>query len=259
LRNFLFFPKPLTFIGFLFLFALIGCVVETTPESPSQVTKRLIVLLDDPQPDTRRTAALSLGKIGDPQSISALVSALGDPDEEVRQWSAWALGNLADSLQNEALVALVQHVADPSDSVRQAVVLALSHTTISEEVMQVLAEAYTISTQATQLTIIQTLAQFEFQFAYALFIEALKSQDPLIRQTAIAGLGELGDSRGLLIMRTHLLQDPNVGVRSESAFRLGKLGTSADIPALRQARETDPTPNVHFWATWSLTQIGEET
>ena len=235
-------------------------MVETTPESPAQVTERLIVLLRDPQPDTRRTAALSLGKISDPQSISALVSALSDPDEEVRQWSAWALGNLgASSLTKEALVSLVQHVADPSDSVRQAVVLALSQTTISEEVMQVLAEAYTISTHATQLTIIQTLAQFEFPFAYDLFIQALQSPDPLIRQTAIAGLGELGDPRGLLVMRTHLLQDSNVGVRSEAAFRLGKLGGHADIPALRQAKETDPTPNVHFWATWSLEQIGSET
>ena len=82
---------------------------------------------------------------------------------------------------------------------------------------------------------------------------------PLIRQTAIAGLGELGDPRGLLVLRTHLLQDSNVGVRSEAAFRLGKLGGPADRPALRQARETDPTPNVHFWATWSLKQIADET
>ena len=56
-----------------------------------------------------------------------------------------------------------------------------------------------------------------------------------------------------------VLQDSNVGVRSEAAFRLGKLGGPADIPALRQARETDPTPDVHFWATWSLAQIDEET
>ena len=237
----------------------IGCVIETTPESPALITERLINLLQDPQPDTRRTAALSLGKISDPQSISALVSSLSDPDEEVRQWSAWALGNLADSLSREALVGLVQHVADPSDAVREAVVLALSLTQISEEVLQVLGEAYTISTDATQLTIIQALAQFEFPFAYSVFIQALQSQDPLIRQTAIAGLGELGDSRGLLVMRTHLLQDSNAGVRSEAAFRLGKLGGPADIPALRQARETDPTPNVHFWATWSITQIAEET
>jgi HEAT repeat protein len=234
-------------------------VVETTPESPAKITERLIVLLKDPQPDIRRTAALSLGKISEAQSISALMSALSDPDEEVRQWSAWALGNLADSLPKEALVSLVQHVADHSESVRQAVVLALSHTTISEEVLQVLAEAYTISTHATQLTIIQTLAQFEFPFAYELFILALQSQDPFIRQTAIAGLGELGDPRGLLVMRTHLLQDSNVGVRSEAAFRLGKLGGPADIPALHKARDTDPTPNVHLWAIWSLSQIRETT
>lgn len=216
------------------------------------------MLLRDPQPDTRRTAALSLGKISNPQSISALVGALSDPDEEVRQWSAWALGNLEDSLPEEALVSLVQHVADPSDPVRQAVVLALSRTTISEEMLEVLTEAYTISTHATQLTIIQTLSQFEFPFAYELFLQALNSPDPLTRQTAIAGLGELGDPRGLLVLRTHLLQDSNVGVRSEAAFRLGKLGGPADRPALRQARETDPTPNVHFWATWSLKQIADE-
>ncbi len=155
-------------------------------------------------------------------------------------------------------MSLVQHVSDPSDRVRETVVLALSRATISEKVMQVLAEAYNISSQATQLTIIQTLSQFEFAFAYDLFIQALKSPEPLIRQSAIAGLGELGDPRGLLVMRTHLLQDSNVGVRSEAAFRLGKLGGPADRPALRQARETDPTPNVHFWATWSLSQIEDE-
>lgn len=240
------------------MLALTGCVVETTPESPAKVTERLIVLLRDPQPDIRRTAALSLGKISNPQSISALVEALSDPDEEVRQWSAWALGNLEDSLPKETLVRLVQLVADPSDGVRQAVVLALSRTTISEKMMQVLTEAYTISTHATQLTIIQTLAQFEFPFAYEVFLQALKSPDPQIRQAAIAGLGELGDPRGLLVLRTHLLQDSNVGVRSEAAFRLGKLGGPADRPSLRQARETDPTPNVHFWATWSLKQIDDE-
>lgn len=238
---------------------LFGCVIENTPKTQEWVTERLIALLDDPQPDIRRTAALSLGKISDPQGMSALVSSLSDPDEEVRQWSAWALGNIADSLNQEALIALVQHIADPSDSVRQAVVLALRQTTISEEVMHVLAEAYTISTHATQLTIIQALAQFEFPFSYALFIQALESSDPVIRQAAISGLGELGDPRGLLVMRTHLLQDSHTGVRSEAAFRLGKLGGPADLPALRQARETDPTPDVHFWATWSLAQITEES
>ncbi len=207
----------------------------------------------------RRTAAMSLGKISHPQSIEALITTLSDPDPEVRQWSAWALGNLADLLTHDAVVALAQHVTDPSESVREAVVLALGQTTAAEEVIQVLAQAYGISNPETQRTIVQALAQFEFPFAYPLFIQALKSSDHRIRQAAIAGLGELGDPRGLLVLRTRLLQDPSVGVRSEAAFRLGKLGSSADIPALRQAQETDPTPMVHFWATWSLAQIREET
>ncbi len=201
---------------------------------------------------------MALGKISHPEGISALVSALSDSDEEVRQWSAWALGNQANSLPREALISLVQHVADPSDAVREAVVRALSQSEVSEGLLKVLSEAFSISTNATQLTIIQTLAQFEFPFAYPLFIQGLKSPDSLIRQYAIVGLAELGDPRSLQFLGIHLLQDPNVGVRAEAAFRLGKLGGPNERSVLRQARETDSTPNVHLWATWSLAQINDE-
>jgi HEAT repeat protein len=248
-----------TAIGAVCVFGLMGCVVESIPEPPEKVTERLIPLLEDSQTDTRRTAALSLGKIGNPQSMTALVSALSDPDDEVRQWSAWALGTMSASLSEQALVALVQRLTDPSDSVKQAVVLALGRTTIPEELLQVLTEAYNISTMTTQRTIIQALSHFEFPFSYSLYLQALQSPDPITRQTAIAGLGELGDRRGIPILRTHLLQDTSVGVRSEAAFRLGKLGSSADVSALKQAMETDPTPNVHFWASWALVQIGQDT
>jgi len=248
-----------TVIGVIGFFGLIGCVIESPPESPETVTERLIPLLTDVQPDTRRTAALSLGKIGDPQSIPALVLALSDQDDQVRQSSAWALGTMGDSLSDQSLVALVQHLTDPSDSVKQAVVLALGRTAAQEALLQVLTEAYPISTIDTQRTIIQSLAHFEFPFSYSVYLQALESPDSLTRQSAIAGLGELGDPRGLPVLRTHLLQDTSVGVRSEAAFRLGKLGTSADVLALKQAMETDPTPNVHFWASWALVQIGQDT
>ena len=243
----------------VYVFGLMGCVVESIPEPPAKVTERLIPLLEDPEPDTRRTAALSLGKIGDPQCIPALVSALSDPDDQVRQWSAWALGTMSDSLSEQALMALVQRLTDPSESVKQAVVLALGRTTIPEDLLQVLTEAYDISTMTTQRTIIQTLSHFEFPFSYSLYLKALQSPDPMTRQAAIAGLGELGNRRGLPILRTHLLQDTSVGVRSEAAFRLGKLGSSADVAALKQAMETDSTPNVHFWASWALDQIVQHT
>lgn len=240
------------------LFSLLGCVDESISEPPEQITERLIPLLQHPQADTRRTAALSLGKIGDPQSIPALTSALSDPDEEVREWSAWALGTMPDALPKPALVALIQRLTDPSNPVKQSVVLALGRTTIPEELMELLKEAYPISTTPTKRTIIQTFSHFDFPISYSLYLEALQSPDSLTRQSAIAGLGELGDTRALPILRTYLLQDPNVGVRSEAAFRIGKLGSSADVPALKEAMETDSTPNVHFWASWALNQIGQE-
>ncbi len=217
----------------------------------------MIDLLKDPHSDSRRTAALSLGKISDPLGIPALVIALSDPDEEVRYLSAWALGSMADSLSQEDILSLIQHAADPSNRVRQEIALALGRSTPSEEMLRVLSQAFAISSQPTQRTIMSIVSQFEFPFSYSLYLEALEHPDAIIRQSAIAGLGELGDSRSLGVVRNHLLKDSNPGVRAEAAFRLGIVGGPADIPALRQAQDTDPTPNVHFWAAWSLEQLRE--
>ena len=234
-----------------------GCIRDSPPEPPDQVSQRLITLLDDPQADVRRTAALSLGKISDPASINGLVKSLSDPDQEVRQWSAWALGNLGDHLSQEAVVALIQSLADPSEKVKQTAALALGRTSASKETLKVLSEALHISTPSTQQAIIQGLSHFSFPFAYEIFLEASQSPDPFTRQTALAGMGELGDPRGIPVLRTLLLQDSHVGVRAEAAYRLGKRGGKGEISALQQARDTDPTPTVHFWASWALGQLSD--
>ena len=234
-----------------------GCVRETPPESPSKITEQLVTLLNDPQPEVRRTAALSLGKISEPAATAGLIQSLSDPDEEVRQWSAWALGNLGDHLSQEGVMALVQSLADPSETVRQTAALALGRTTASEDALKVLGEASDIATPSTQQAIIQALSQFSFPFSYGIFLEATQSPEPFIRQGAVAGLGELGDRRVLPVLRTLLLQDPHVGVRAEAAYRLGKLGGKGEIAALKESRDNDPTPIVHFWASWALEQLIE--
>lgn len=244
--------------GILYLILLGGCVNEPPPAPPEQVTLRLVPLLQDPVLSMRRTAALTLGKIADPGGIPSLADSLADSDEEVRQWSAWALGNMGDDLTEPALVGLIQRLADPSDSVRQAAALALGRTNVSEDMMRVLGEAFDIATPLTQLAIVQALSHFSFPFSYAVFLEASRSPNPFIRQAAIAGLGELGDHRGLPLLRIQVLEDPNVGVRAEAAYRLGKLGGKREMPALEQARNSDPTPTVYLWSSWALEQIGQE-
>jgi HEAT repeat protein len=242
----------------IYLILLGGCVNESPPASPEQVTLRLVPLLQDPDTSIRRTAALALGKIADPAGIPGLVDSLADSDEEVRQWSAWALGNLGDDLTEPALVGLIQRLADPSDSVRQAAALAIGRTNVSEDMMRVLGEAFGIATPSTQQAIVQALSHFSFPFSYEVFLEASHSPNPFIRQAAIAGLGELGDPQGIPVLQTQMIQDPNVGVRAEAAYRLGKIGGKKEAPALEQARNTDPTPTVYLWSSWALEQIGQE-
>ncbi len=238
---------------------LTNCVQETQPDPPQQVIENLIILLKDDDIEVRRTAALSLGKIAEPQSIPALLSSLTDEDEHVRSWSAWALGAVADSLSEEAILGLIQRLADPSPNVQREVILALSRTPSSESLMRVLKEAYAISTLPTQKAIIQTLSHFDFPFSYPLYLKALKSTDPVLRQTSIAGIGESGEARGRSVLRAHLLEDTNVGVRAEAAFRLGKIGRKSDLSALKRAKDLDPTPQVHFWAAWAIDQIQDST
>jgi len=66
----------------------------------------------------RVTAALELGRLGDPNAVDPLVDALDDQNASVRAAAAAALEQIADA---SALPALKQHRLDRSDAVRRAV------------------------------------------------------------------------------------------------------------------------------------------
>ncbi len=83
---------------------------------------------------------------------------------------------------------------------------------------------------------------------------------PNLWQGAVAALGELANRKALPLFRSRLLQDPDAGVRSEAAFRLGKLGTAQEIPPLRSAATQDSHPMARIWAegaVHALTQFAD--
>ncbi len=55
-----------------------------------------IELLTDDNEGTRWKAAESLGRIGDPAAVEALIDTLWDDDSRVRLKAAWALGQIGD-------------------------------------------------------------------------------------------------------------------------------------------------------------------
>ena len=219
------------------------------------VVTRLVESLKDSSPDVRRTAALSLGKIGHPNSIPALITALGDTDPLVREYCAWALGQIESDLTDDAAIALIMALGDESPGVKMSASLALGIITPQKPLIKLLKEALAISEDRTKIAVLQALTQFDDPSTYPIFLVALDDKNPDVRQWAVAGLGELANRRALPYLRNHLLHDPDEGVRTEAAFRIGKLGNKSDITVLETAAQNDSSPIVHLWANWAIQEI----
>lgn len=243
-----------TFLIVCLLF-LVGCQAESTPNTPLALASEFIDLLQDQDAAVRRTAALSLGKIASPPSEPALVVALKDPDPVVREYSAWALGQLGEVIDNNSALALVGALGDEHAPVKRAAAQALGRIGTRKAVLELLNEGVLVGRTESRRYAIETLMQLENGGPFSTYVAASQDPDARVRQGAVAGLGELGDSQAIPVFRRLLLNDPDVGVRAEAAYRLGKLGTIADLPTLQRSADLDPDPLVHLWATWAIENI----
>jgi HEAT repeat protein len=243
------------FIVGLLTISSVGCMIDSTPGEQETVVPILGQLLEDPNADVRRTAALSLGKIAHPNGIPPLINTLRDEDPQVREYSAWALGQMGPDLSDEAVFGLINALGDDVPAVKHAVASALGQVEPEADRVQLLKEVLAISEVETRKAVIQVLTDFDTPSAYEVILPALKDPDPRVRQSAVSGLGELADRRAVPLLRKKLLKDSDEGVRTEAAFRLGKLGDSADISSLKKAMKSDPASTVKIWAQWALEQI----
>lgn len=248
------FLRPFAFSVFL-CFSLLSCDGGSQTNNPKHVVNLLVDLLNDPSPDVRRTAALSLGKMAHPDGEPALLGALDDTDSLVREYSAWALGQVGENVSDQTVLPLVKVLGDEVAEVKAAAAHALTMIGIRPMLIELLIEALSVAEVHTRRVIVQSLAGLDAPLAYPALLAALHDEDARVRQGAVSALGELGDRRALPALRKRLLHDPDQGVRTEAAFRLGKLGDETDIASLRKAAQTDPTPIVHLWASWALQEI----
>lgn len=233
-------------------YLIAGCYVDAPPASPAEVSMRLTELLTDPNPEVRRTAAESLGKIGERSASQGLLVALKDQDPRVRAAAAVSLGRLGDSANG---IALVGRLVDSSEDVRAASALALSEietTAVSEaETLRMLRHRDASVRMATTRAL---AGQDSVRFTGEL-VAALQDADAQVRQGVAAALGETGDGRAIPHLVRLLKNDSNAGVRSEAAFRLGKLGDTSILRELSEAAQADADPRTRVWAGWAVEQI----
>lgn len=239
---------------FLFWLSTSGCIASASSPGPEAVVSDLVALLHSPQPDTRRTAALSLGKIALPESAAALIQTLRDPDPLVRQYSAWALGNIGEYAPVETALALAALLYDPLPDVVDTVAEAIGKMPASARVTERVIEAVHDPRVTTRRAAVKALRWMEASSAYDVLVQALKDPDTQVRQGAIAALGELGDRRAVTAMQDRLLHDSAVGVRSEAAYRLGKSGSLSMLPVLQRAVSGNAESSVERWARWAIEQ-----
>lgn len=188
---------------------------------------------------TRRQAALTLGRWGDPAGVAVLVglldSRIEDPDEAPALWALKGLSLMGPGAQS-AGPRVGQIAGDPSRP--------LYHRLVAIECLSQIGSAY----PAGVATLMQT----------ALIVER-DYESLLLRRAAIEAIGRFRGGASVTVpVLMHALDDEDVDIRREAGYSLGRQGQSAEIAqtALFDKLVSDPDPAVRDVTGVSLAQTG---
>ncbi len=219
---------------------------------PERTVGHLLALLQDPQPDIRRVAAESLGKIGNPQTGTALISLLADREARVREAAARAIGRLGPSVGEEVSQAVVEALDDPDEGVRRAVTIAIGELEPSSRLFAAVPGLLTARAVLTRRSVARALSMVDARAWLPDLVKALQDADAEVRQHVVVALAELGDPIIAPLLRDRLARDPSAAVRTEAAYRLGKIGDPDTKQTLAAAAGQDRDRGVRRWAQMSL-------
>jgi HEAT repeat protein len=153
-------------------------------ECSSAAIDALAAALHDASVPVRRTAAWSLGSIGDRRAESALVGALADANADVRARAVWALGSVE---PKEAPRQLVAMLSDKDPHVRELTAWALYSIEDPSAAPALQAALRTEKDSDLQLSYIRALAAMGEKSVDAIR-GLLESNDPRIKSMAVRAL-----------------------------------------------------------------------
>lgn len=229
------------------LAATAGCYQDSPASAPQTTMEMLITLLGDQQATVRLTAAEALGKIGNRKAGPFLLPVLHDPDPRVREAVARSVGALSVA-GKEAETELVALLADPRAPVRHAAAQALG----MREATPTLTSALTGLLINPDPAVRQAAGHVSFLVEGHGALQALSNtatdDDPMVRQWAVAALGETGDVRAGPVLMERLRHDPVASVRAEAAYRLQYIGDGSVAVELNAIVREDSSLDVKRWA-----------
>ena len=232
----------------LSVLCLAGCVQDSPPSSKERTVSLLLELLLDETPEMRRTAAESLGKIGDPRAADSILSLKHDPAAIVREASVLAMGRMKPTATDGVVALLTQALEDPVEAVRQAAVVAIGEIEPGPRLLQPVVGLLRSSDAMIRRAAVRALLQVDSSQSVPALVAAGRDSDVEVRQGIVAAVGEWGGSAVSPWLRERLAEDPAPGVRAEAAYRLGMLSDSDAKAALESTIAKDPDSGVRRWA-----------
>lgn len=225
----------------------------------------LVRSLGDDSDRVRAKAAEALGKMGPAaaKACGALERALRDVDHRVAALAAEALGEIGHAAR-QASTGLCQALEHINADVRRQAAAALAKIQAEmghapdRDVVTALRRATRDADAAVRAQVLKSLAAVTD--ATACLLAALEDKNSVVRQAAVAALGDLGTwDQDVLAALARGLEDSNDAVQAEAARAVGKTGraTPAALKGLVRLLSND-TPAVESAAATALGKLGAD-
>jgi HEAT repeat protein len=207
---------------------------------PPSVQRRLLPrLFSDPDADVRLAAADAALAIRLPDAGARVSKWLSDPDARVREAAAEVLAVLRDPA---SIAGLGRALEDSDASVRAAAARALGNSRGAEATSFLLGHLDDADPEVRQ-AVISALEDLGDPRAVVPLIGRLQEQRAALRRQAARALASLGDARAVGAL-TVALSDADAGVRAAAATALGRLGARDAVWSLGTLLDNEPDPEV---------------
>ena len=240
--------RAIGFSAVLSVLCLAGCVQDSPSSSRERTVSLLLELLRDAGPEMRRTAAESLGKIGDPRATDSILPLIHDPAAIVREASVLAMGRLKPTATDGVVGLLTQALEDSVGAVRQAAVVAIGDIEPGSRLLQPVVGLLRSSDVTIRRAAVRALLQVDSSQSVSALVAAGRDSDAEVRQGIVAVVGEWDRAAVSPWLRERLALDPSPGVRAEAAYRLGNRSDLDSRAALETAVAKEADSGVRRWA-----------
>jgi HEAT repeat protein len=150
---------------------------------------------------------------------------------------------------SQAVVALLD---DPNESVKRAVTIAIGELEPPVRVFVAVPKLLTAREVSTRRSVARALSMIDARAWLSDLVKALRDPDAEVRQHVVVALAELGDPIIAPLLRDRLARDQSAAVRTEAAYRLGKIGDSETKEVLAAVAGQDRDRGVRRWAQMGL-------